>query len=803
MFKAEKEPQQISAVSKPSAELFSRSKVLLKSFVQYKDKLLLLAAYHVAKNLLSDPSIKKGDFTLLLEPLEGGKTKFIHGSLKISDTIGLRLVWGQHNGKEIAVASFRRKAKSPEAQKSLEASGGSPHIQPINHPMRFKDAIELLESAYKSNKGLSPEARSAITELLNAARSEQDGRESLLYKMCGSDRAKFSKMQAIFKDISASVSALISSERERRESLSKEEGGLTVSSVVGSAAAWPLSREELAILLKPNGQQNREFIAEWSREYALGVFPRVLGVELLEQTTKEAFDELQSFLGLAYSKSEKQEHFFSTMESFDKAMLATMSLVDSADAQMKKMKSWVHSDAEIWLSGVCDLAEKRQKILEQLLRLEKIAQEFHHEMPYRKHMFISLANIAVNLCSIKTEEIDIWNRFMENPSIVQSLKSGKAAKALGKKITAFVHRATKEDEDITRLVEGVKAVRAKYRHSRISNESAILKKIDQLRAVSPLAAERLEEVYASTKSHVSYKQRELISPNIEDAYFTRIVSLMMLRGQLDAGKYESSMRDCLLQNSRLFRMFGEVPAIKDEIMQEISSLLYVDQKGFDLEVDAKSLLSSGFRNQSIRVKYWLTEEIGEKGSQASFLNLHFLNRQLKVELKSPLPYDEKFAPVFSETIIPGSIEEELYGKKYELSEILGSGQSDVGLGRLYEEIFSKATANREKYNEIAQRMKNKDMTTSHFLHTLASEELFSGTITNVLGRNLPLALSEESENTMLSAIRQEYPASASESSEMHEYLRQKLAIRILRHLHASLPYYMVRLAQHIVSIDKG
>jgi len=786
----------------PSAPSFSRSRLLLKSFVQYKDRLLLLAAYRISKSILFNKSIGNGDFTLLLRPEEGGRTKFIHGALDSTDTIGVRIVRGSHNGKEISIASFRKKHKVSHIQKILEAVGGKPYSPVEIKTVSFSQAIATLESLYKSHQH-DPEKKAKLGMLLGVAMAENDGRNSLLMQFCGHDSEKFKCMHSIFKEIGQLVRKMQTIETQRMESLSITEDHLSVSKTVGSASQWPLSASQAQLILKRCTVEQRNFFLDWAQRYALTAFPRSLGVELLEKTCKESLDDLQGLLLLIFSKTDKKGVFFTTTEQFDKIFQALASMVDSSDAHMKKLKSWVHSDPALWLGAVCELAEKRKKILDKLLELEKISDSFHHELPYRKQMSLSLANIAVNLCGMGKEEVELWKEFASNKSLVSMLKSSKETNAMLKSATKFLSAAKREEEAIRELTGGVKAVREKYRLERISNEQQVLKKLTDLGMISIRLSNRLYEVYSDTKSHVSYKQRELPSSEIADAYFTRVRLMLMLKDSMLPDKFARGLEDCFRQNTNLFREFDATPELKREILQHIGSLLHIDHKGFDVEPDVSSLLTHGFRNQPIRVSYWLTEEIGPKsGGPTNILNLQFLNQHLKVELRSSLPYDEDFITGDFLAQSGEKFDEGIYGHKVALSDLIGP-ISGNNLEEIYSKVFQISTSETEKYLAMRKKLAKKDMESAHYLSTFASEENFSGTITSSLGRNLPIALDACKPNSFLEGLKSEYPDFETEAKEVQEYILKKAAIRILRHLHANLPYYMQKCAQAIASPQYG
>jgi hypothetical protein len=450
------------------------------------------------------------------------------------------------------------------------------------------------------------------------------------------------------------------------------------------------------------------------------------------------------------------------------------------------------------MEAACELAEKRKKLLDKFAELEKLAGSFHHELPYRKQMSLSLANMAVNLCSMGKEEVELWTEFASNKQLSSLLKSSKETNAILKSATKFLSDAKKEEEKINELTENVQAVRKKYRLARLSNEQAVLKKIIDLGVISSRAANRLYEVYADTKSHVSYKQRELPSQNIE-AYFTRVRLLLMLKNDMPPDKFTLGLDDCLRQNANLFREFESIPGLKEQILRHIDSLLYVDFKGFDLEPDVSSLLQHGFRNQPINVAYWLTEEIVPRsGVATNILNLQFLNRHLKVELRSSLPYDETFA-MDSPSIQTGTdFDEGIYGHKVPLSEIIGPLQGN-DLAEIYSGLFQIATTSIDEYLSLRKKLAKKDTESAHYISTFASEENFSGTITDRLGGNLPRALDAHTPNSLLQNLKAEYPEFEAEAKEVQDYIRKKAAIRILRHLHANMPYYMQKCAQAIVS----
>ncbi|VVC02041.1 Uncharacterised protein [uncultured archaeon] len=782
---------------------FFRSQLQVKDAVRYEDKLLLLSAYKIAVSMLGDSELSNGHYKLKFEPSEGRKTKFIHRSLEHSDTTGIWFMKGSHNGKPIVAASMRRKLTTSEVQKTNEDLGGLPLVQVEAHQPGFESIGSLkkqLDSYWNSrDEFITHEKKEKLGILLGAATSEHAGQHNLLLEICGRDAANYRKIQVIFDDLGHAVSKTIELDRQRQAEYAAVDENLTLSKVVGAAALFPICGAD-ANALADLMLKHRDSGLDWLKRYALKVMPRVLGVELLEYTSKNAIDAMEQLFRIAYETSDKKEQLSEKAKLFDENFHALVGLVDSVDAEMKKMKGWLTNDPEQWFSGLCRLSAKRSKILNHIQLLEGASAEVSHEKHISNQLRLMLANMAVNLCSVSREEIAMWNELYSNKKVAAFLKETKDGKAIYRKIRDFTEAAKDEAKNIEKFVAKASTEESEYKQKSEELSDEMVRHIRKLEGISPLAAKRLDDIYASSKRHVSYKQWERFSPNIQDAYFSRLSLLMLLRDKFEPARYERIERDYLQQNARLYSLFGENEQLRKEIMEDLQSLLYVQKKGFDLETYAGRLAKNRLGDTEVDVEYSLSVD---PASKANILNLKFKNNQIPVELYSPLPYDPDYKLPIPESPPQRSPDEELYGKKYDLEQIIGRVSQQESLGTIYEKLFRIATANPEQYDKVKKKLETMDMESAHFLSTLTDREFQSGCVTNILGRNMPTLLSDKAENTLLSFLRQEYPDFDKDAMEVKDYIIQTLATRALNRLNSSLPYYMERCMEITVSDKPG
>lgn len=807
LFQDKKSPQETGQPTSGSQKVwrnFELSGISVKSEAALRDRLLLLSAFKIASSILDDPAIKSADYKLnfMPTPKEGGKAAFIHTFLYPKDTVGLRVFSGQHEGQPIKVIFFRRKGTMSEVQKRTEKFGSSPYISAEPRRVTFDEVISILRGMTDEKSALSSSKKEHLAMVLGAAISEKEGRSTLLMKACGGDKAKYEKMQAIFKDIGGIINQIIKTDQERKEGAMEIKGDLKVSTVVGAADGWPLTESEAKSICHGLSKCTDEFLLQWSKKYALETLPSAIGVGILEYTTKDAIQAMQNVLRIAHEKSDKKEALEGKMESFDKAFSKLIGLVDEIDAEMKKMKEWITTDQEQWLSAICRLSHRRNKVLGHLRELEKLAEVFHHEDHYKKQLHMVLANISVNLCRINKAESDGWRELLSSEQVKRLFQGSKEWKGAQKKIKKFIAESEKEQELVKALESSVSLERSAYKQKVDSLSALLLEKIKKIGEYSPLVSQRLMNAYTASRRHVAYKQRERLSPHVEDAYLPRIRLLLALNEATPQPIRDSLLKKYVRQNVELFNTFAEQSQLNREIIMDIVSLLHVQKKGFDLESQSKKLHNTSFDDKLIDVQYSITvANVGtaESPRYADVLNLEFMNRQLQVPLKTLLPYEQGFAAAEVEPVSQKSIEEELYGKRLPLSEVVKDLNSGDKLGAIYEKLIATATSNDELYARVREKIESSGMDTAHFLSTLTDREASSGCVTNRLGRNMPVVLTKEDSKDMLRQLKAEYPDFEKDSSEVAEYIRITLAKRAVRWLQSSIPHYMMRYAEIVAS----
>jgi len=123
---------------------------------------------------------------------------------------------------------------------------------------------------------------------------------------------------------------------------------------------------------------------------------------------------------------------------------------------------------------------------------------------------------------------------------------------------------------------------------------------------------------------------------------------------------------------------------------------------------------------------------------------------------------------------------------------------------VYSRFFRLAGKDKEKYDSIRQKIAEADMASAHYLSTYIDKTHNSGVVLmdgDKFAKNLPLKLSTKRENTFVKYLMEEYPAFEADLAEVNEYVRQKIAIRVIDRLHSRLPSYMRMYAESLAAED--
>jgi hypothetical protein len=167
----------------------------------------------------------------------------------------------------------------------------------------------------------------------------------------------------------------------------------------------------------------------------------------------------------------------------------------------------------------------------------------------------------------------------------------------------------------------------------------------------------------------------------------------------------------------MYQQFGTNKAIRDEIIRDIEALLYLEPKGFDLEVESAYWAKNGNTQIEKKVEYWFTIENEAEGTQTNFLNLKFSERLKTFEVFGGLPFESGFELETSKKPnIP--MDEEIYGKKMPMHSVIPGLVEGDDLGAVYRKVYEGANMDNNNFSKVQKALREGDMKSGHFLSTL-------------------------------------------------------------------------------------
>ena len=774
---------------------FALSSPGLNSGVAKRDRMLLLAAYHIAKHMVNNPVFPSTHVQLILVPRDGAATKFLHRNLMAKDTIGLHFITGKHGDKQIKAVFLRRKSRYSEAESRFTRMGAKPSVSAEPNIVDLDQVIFLLKSQ------LSHTASSAkfgqLAKVQSVALKEKESKKHYFELACEGSKAKLAKVHDIFQDISRRAQELIDLNINRREEGKRIDPDLRPSKLVKEAASFPVTPKEMELIYRHIGKKASDYLRKWPRDFVLESLARNIGVDVLEYTSKDAVAAIQSMLQLSYLR--EGQALNPKLEEFDKSMHALLGMIDDVDSEFSAAKAWMTTDPEKWLRLLFKLADQRMKILQMLKDMQKKAEVFHHEAYHQKQLLLILANLSANLCRISRSEIEAWGGFLSDSGVQSAFRASKELKPVKRRIESFISRAEDERDLVADFETAVTSERTAFKERRDELNKSISDSIKRLEKISPTIAGKLASSYQSLLSHLPYKQGEVVSPFIETAYFPSIEFLLSLQGKMQEANFAQLLDRHKSDYSGLFELFYSKKELEEEIMQDISNLLYAQTRAFDLAVSSDRLRSKSLGDDDIEVKYWVSQRnsgTSEEPLWGEVLNLEFLGSTVQIGLRQSSPLEQQLA--FSDSGAKKPVDEALYGRQYSIKDVIGEAYLSGDLGDIYSGFFAASQNSPELFQKVKDKLTNIDLGTAHFLSTLADEGNYSGLVTNVLGNLKPSILSSGNSD-FPDLLRLEYPGIEKDAGEVQDYIRIGIAKRVVRWLHANLPYYMKRYAEIVAS----
>ena len=781
----------------------SHSEFAVKCFTNYQDKLFNLVLYKIAVNCVlpnAEKFGKKADIKLQLVPRGAGQAIFLHSSMEADDTLGLKLLNGTYKGEPVYVVSTRQKLKASQIEKRRELLGGERFICGKEHGVDIYSLKSSLE-AFVRDTTQPFEKREAMDDILRIVKSEEMGRNDLLLHACGNSQENVRQVKAAFKSIRRLTGEIAKVEENMVEDHKQMDDSMSVGRIVGAVNAWPFSAKDAALIsslpkFDSMSDPDKDFISSWLETYALNVFPKTFGVELLEHTAKNAIDDFHNLLDIVNGKGPYRESQAKRTKIFHNEFYALQGMIDKVDAEILKMKSSWGQEIGIpeWFSKLCSLTEKRKEILQKLRGIEAGVKEFSHEDPTQKQMVLTLANMAANLCRVQPEELGMLKQFATRKDLQKALSKTAEGRALQKRVADFIKASDAEIAGINGMISSVCDRKTHFKAQKGALDNELLAIMRGLEGASPAISQRLLLAFNDSKSHDRYKQGEKLSSSPGDAYFSRIMMLPLLMEQYDVGTYAEKQERYLKQNAHLYATISKNGKIRDEIMADMQPLLYAKTKGFDVEAETESLRKNNYRHTTLQANYWLSVKPGA-GENRNILNIQLMDGQyyaghFEIELHGPLPFEKGYSPP-APSNTKKKLDEEIYGRKFDLSDVVPGWDESEPPNSLYKQLAAMAGQG-QKFAKVKEDLLAMNMENAHFLSTLADTELKGGCVTSMFGRNLPRRLNENSVNSFKASLLENYPNYEREAQETKDYVRHKIASRIFQMLNANLPYYVKR-----------
>lgn len=792
-------------------ELLTSSKSVLTNNA-FESITRLLAAFEIARKLVSEPSVQKANYKMTFIPSEGNSTIYLHPSIAPGDEIGIKILTGTIGGKKQAVAFVREKYSSTRSAKTTIDLGGDPLIKAELKYAGLESLISELDRMIAASKDANITFN--LSELRAAADIESKARRALLELDCGKNPENIRKATEIIESINDLVRRINEARKNHHQAHEVSPNDIYVDTVSGAAAKFPIivqdehARHDCYATTNSmiSSASGREFFAKWTQDYVSSLS---VGVEILEHTTSDTIGQMQNVILQTFEKicnqkfssddvkQKKIESFERHMENIDKRCYTLLGMVGKVDDDVNALKQAIDIQPTDAFRKICSIASKRQRLYTELKDLESEIQLLYHEFSVKTHLQLLVSNIAANLCRVGGKEISLWESLIHNPDFKEAVlhvskhdANGcvrKSTKAFLRTINDFCDAARKENKAVSEIADRAKNNEKTLKHIVADLETRLIALIFQeLQKYAPVTSQLLMAAYMDARTHVRYKQGEVF--NAEDAkyYLSRPIYTFFKKSLFD-----NSMRNCLEGACRAYDILNS--NVRQEVLEHVERLLYFQERGFDMEyTDAEWLLKKSFRHEEIIAKYRTVADAYQGEMAPQHLYVNFNKRELGINL--PTLSNDAYLEIASAQRT--DLKKDIYGDKLELGEILPNWNENDSLGKMYMGLFTESYQNkrREEFEKIGKLLSQSDMETPYFLASLMNGGFKAGLVSDNLGTSYPgllrTAVSEKS--TFDSAIKSAYPDYDIEkvTSDLREYAKWKTAKNIFDELSRTLPYWI-------------
>ena len=741
---------------------------------------LLRIAYGETYYYLENRKSIDNDIAFLLDqaqPLE--KQLFIHSSLMTSDKLALKVVSGQkQGGKEISIAIFRLKKLESEVHKTNKLLGLKPDATHWQQPECVARARARAAKALgRMNDSESIRTLKAIEKWGSLNR---DTSELMLLMLCEGDAGKKAQADSCIRNISRLFKKL--------HGIGEKNGNcgmVSAASLPNAALNWPIDTKKAHEIYRKADRRTRLFLDRWGHDYLTACKARAAGAKVGEANAAMQIDAMLTEMEMAMKKYGKSKRGI-------KAMNAAADCLYSA---YKGTPRWNCSSlAETNFQTAIANGAVRMMQIEAFKKLDACTRRPDFNPAMGKALRLMAANYMANYCAVWGKETELWSQLISNfhtRALLQQNGNGR----IGENVASFIADARKEKDRLKQLDDGArKSERNEAFHSeRKEVNLKIEAEIASLAKISPEIAEAIENARKKNFGHVNYKQGEKLCKDIRTAYLQPIQLAKALRGKIPGEDVETIIGRHFEANMMMFRMVSKSKKVAAAIMDDISPLLHIQTKGFDMESPLKKLVKTGFTGGQSVGKITFLEN-------AKKVRVTFKDHSTQFDYLAAAAADDRVSPMVTGNKDHPDIN--LYGKKLAFSDLFPGEQEAKAPDEIYSRFFRLAGKDKEKYDSIRQKIAEADMASAHYLSTYIDKTHNSGVVLmdgDKFAKNLPLKLSTKRENTFVKYLMEEYPAFEADLAEVNEYVRQKIAIRVVDRLHSRLPSYMRMYAESLAA----
>ncbi|MCX6769375.1 MAG: hypothetical protein NT051_01705, partial [Candidatus Micrarchaeota archaeon] len=779
-------------------DLFPRTYPMRQSDRFLKKYIFALMLEKVSEQLIFANSVPT-DYKVLCKPMEStGAYALFDDSLQ--DMLGIKVNKGVYKGKEVYYRFSRNKDKYSATEKKNTVVGGSRMIQVENYPVNFSKAIEYLEDCKSSNLDIWTATK--ISLFLGYLSQCKALRNDLLLEACGNSESRLGRLETLLGRFSKLAGKLEANDRafslssglkneellnklrktaktnaeQAKKEQNKSEPENTkqvfhnvISEILSAAGKWPLQANgngeaAAASFIRIFPESERSALLKWCDRYGRTIFPHTFGVEFLERNTSDRQSEIEAYFVLAIHNAKRGandgqvKRIMEHQDQFDNVFHTINNIISKADSDMQHFKSMAGREPGELLGLLCEIADRRSKALYEFSKLQPDPSCLGEA--YAKEMEKLLIEMAANLCRVSRAEASAWAE-LGDWKAWRGIND-KQGKACLSSIKEFIKAANSEAALLDTIEKNASNDRASHKVEITKMRAEMIDIIGKIKNkdISPSGGAWLERTQNNSQDHISYEQGETVSQYAKNAYFNPVACLMLQKGSLDIGFYNTTMAHLVKSNAEILSSISS-PELLEEIIDDISKLQFTRWRAFDLASDYDGLLKRGYTGKDLEVNYWFSVRKDANGAESNMVNLAFLNTTLQVEIPYKLPYDgDEYSPILSKDNAEAHPIERIYGRRLTLDDIIGPVGEGESLGSIYKRLYKRGYGKSEFFNDVLSDLANGNMDNARYLSTYDIQTYQSGSVSSAFGECKPRILDADpaSSDDMRGRLKAEYPS---------------------------------------------